>query len=134
MHAELMLKLKSTPCQIECIEKYVTSLMNSCKFNQEVYDNILISLTEAVNNAIIHGNEKDEKKYVRVNCEERSEEVVISISDEGRGFNPHQVPDPTLPQNRDCCGGRGVFIMKQLSDKINFLDSGRTVQMHFKIA
>ena len=129
-----MLKIRSTPCQISCIEKYVTSLMNSCKFNQEVYDNILISLTEAVNNAIIHGNKKDEKKYVRVKCEERSEEVVISISDEGRGFNPHQVPDPTLPQNLDCCGGRGVFIMKQLADKINFLDSGRTVQMHFKIA
>lgn len=134
MHHELMLKIKSTPNQIKCIETYVQNLSNSCKLTQEVYDNILISLTEAVNNAIIHGNENDENKFVRVNCEERKQEVVIRISDEGRGFNPHEVADPTLPQNLDCCGGRGVFIMKQLSDKLCFLDSGRTVEMHFKLA
>lgn len=134
MHHELMLKIKSSPNQVQCIEGYVSTLKKTCKFTQEVYDNILISLTEAVNNAIIHGNEKDENKYVRVNCEERSEEVVIRISDEGQGFNPHEVADPTLPQNLECCGGRGVFIMKKLSDKISFLDSGRTVEMHFKLA
>ncbi len=134
MHHELMLKIKSTPCQVSCIETYVANLRKTCKLTQEVYDNILISLTEAVNNAIIHGNKKDESKYVRVNCVEKKQEVVIRISDEGRGFNPHDVVDPTLPQNLECCGGRGVFIMKQLSDKISFLDSGRTVEMHFKLA
>ena len=134
MHNELMLKLKSTPCQVKCIETYVSDLMKNCRFDQKVYDNILISLTEAVNNAIIHGNGNDENKYVKVRCEERTQEVIIRISDEGKGFNPHQVPDPTLPQNLECCGGRGVYIMKQLSDEINFLDSGRTVEMHFKIA
>lgn len=134
MSQELMLKIKSTPCQIKHIQDYVQDLMNRAKFNQDVYDNILISLTEAVNNAIIHGNEKDENKFVRVNCRESKQAVVIRISDEGSGFNPHEVADPTLPQNLDCCGGRGVFIMKQLSDKIDFLDSGRTVEMHFKIA
>jgi len=134
MHQELMLKLKSSPCQIKHIENYVTSLMNTCKFTQTVHDNILISLTEAVNNAIIHGNKKDSNKFVKVNCIEAKKKVVITISDEGRGFNPHQVADPTLVSNRDCCGGRGVYIMKQLSDKIDFLDSGRTVKMHFKLA
>ena len=108
--------------------------MCSCNFDQKIYDNILISLTEAVNNAIIHGNKEDESKFVIVNCEGRKQEVVITISDEGRGFNPHQVPDPTLPQNLECCGGRGVFIMKQLSDEIKFHDSGRTVEMKFKMA
>lgn len=134
MSDELVLKIKSSPAHIDCIEQFVKSLKKRVKLNQEVHDNILISLTEAVNNAIIHGNKKDENKYVRVNCVEASEKVVITISDEGRGFNPHQVPDPTLPQNLDCCGGRGVFIMKQLSDRLNFLDSGRTVEMHFRIA
>jgi len=134
MHHELMLKIKSTPSQIRFIESYVSNLKRTCNFNQEVYDNILISVTEAVNNAIIHGNEKDENKFVRVNCDQRQQEVIIRISDEGRGFNPHEVADPTLPQNVACCGGRGVFIMKQLSDEIKFLDSGRTVEMHFKIS
>ncbi len=134
MSDALELKLKSTPCQVQCIEKFVSSMRQRANFTQEVYDNILISLTEAVNNAIIHGNQNDENKIVSVNCVEEQQEVVITITDQGSGFNPHQVPDPTLPHNLECCGGRGVFIMKQLSDQINFLDSGRTVQMHFKIA
>lgn len=134
MSNDLLLELKSSPCQVACIEDYVKSLMNLNNFTQEIYDNILISLTEAVNNAIIHGNQKDDNKFVRVKTIAAKREVVIQISDEGRGFNPHNVPDPTLPQNLDCCGGRGVYIMKQLSDKLNFLDSGRTVEMHFKIA
>ena len=109
-------------------------MMSKVKFTQEVHDNILISLTEAVNNAIIHGNQKDENKFVSVNCVEAKQEVVIKISDEGKGFNPKMIPDPTKIQNLGCCGGRGVFIMKQLADSIRFLDSGRTVVMHFKIA
>jgi len=134
MSDNLKLKLKSSPCQVQCIETFVSSIRSKTNFKQEIYDNILISLTEAVNNAIIHGNQKDENKYVRVKCVEKKKDLVITISDEGRGFNPHNVPDPTLPHNIDCCGGRGVFIMKQLSDKLNFMDSGRTVQMHFRIA
>jgi len=132
MQQQLMIKLKSTPSQIDKIESYVSTLQSTCNFNQEVHDNILISLTEAVNNAIIHGNKEDESKYVKVNCLEGNSEVIIRISDEGRGFDPHDLADPTSPQNLQCCGGRGVYIMKQLSDKISFLDSGRTVEMHFK--
>jgi len=129
----LTLKIKSTPCQVEHIPAYVQRLQSTCRFTQEVYDNILISLTEAVNNAIIHGNKKDDSKHVVVLSREENKKVVIRISDEGTGFDPKNVKDPTLPQNVDCCGGRGVFIMKQLSDGINFLDSGRTIEMHFKI-
>lgn len=131
MQHALMLKIKSSPNQIKYIESYVASLMHKCKLTKEVHDNILISLTEAVNNAIIHGNKADKSKFVNINCEERNQKVVIRISDEGIGFNPSKVADPTLPENIECCGGRGVFIMKQLSDKIDFLDNGRTVEMHF---
>jgi len=134
MQQSLILKLKSSPCQIKHIESYVSSLMSKCKFTREIHDNILISLTEAVNNAILHGNKADVKKFVNINCEEQAEKVVIRISDEGTGFNPKKVADPTLPENIDCCGGRGVYIMQQLSDKIKFLDNGRTVEMHFHIA
>ncbi len=132
MHNQLFLKIKSSPCQIKYIETYVNKLMDACKFEQEVHDNILISVTEAVNNAIIHGNKEDKSKFVQVDCIEKGADVVIRISDEGVGFNPNELADPTAAQNIDCCGGRGVFIMKQLADKIDFLDSGRTVEMHFK--
>ena len=131
MQQKLVLRIKSKPDQIKTLESFVLSLMEKCKLSQETHDNILISLTEAVNNAIIHGNKKDQKKYVNINCVNRKTKVVIRISDEGTGFNPRNVADPTLKENIDCCGGRGVFIMKQLSDAIQFLDEGRTVEMHF---
>ncbi len=134
MNEDLNLTLKSSPCQIILIEKFVKNMMCKCNFDQDVYDNILISLTEAVNNAIIHGNKTNVEKMVRVDCREKTQKVVIRISDEGEGFNPQEVKDPTLLENIECCGGRGVFIMKQLSDEILFLDNGRTVEMHFKTA
>lgn len=95
---------------------------------------MLISLTEAVNNAIIHGNKADAKKFVKINCKEKTHEVVIRISDEGTGFNPLEIKDPTLPENIAECGGRGVFIMRELADQLVFLDDGRTVELHFKTA
>ena len=128
---KLVLRIKSRPDEIKTLESFVLSLKVKCKLSQETHDNILISLTEAVNNAIIHGNKKDQKKYVNIDCINGKTKIVIRISDEGPGFNPHNVADPTLIENRDCCGGRGVFIMKQLSDSIQFLDEGRTVEMHF---
>jgi serine/threonine-protein kinase RsbW len=134
MTEDIQLKLKSSPCQVKHVEELVKSLMCKCQLNQEVCDNILISLTEAVNNAIIHGNKEDIEKYVNIKCKESSTKVIIQISDEGNGFNPQGIKDPTLPENIECCGGRGVFIMKSLSDQLLFLDNGRTVELHFKTA
>ena len=134
MTGDIHLKLKSSPCQIKHIEDFVKNLMCKCHVTSEMYDNILISLTEAVNNAIIHGNKADIRKYVNIKCREKTQKIIIRISDEGSGFDPRNVKDPTLPENIEECGGRGVFIMKELSDKIVFLDNGRTVELHFKTA
>lgn len=131
MHDALLLKIKSSPCQIKYIESFVKSLKSHCNITQDIHDNILISLTEAVNNAIIHGNQKNIKKFVAIQCTEVKQKIVIRISDEGHGFNHNSLPDPTLPSNIECCGGRGVFIMKELSDEIHFLNNGRTIEMHF---
>lgn len=131
MSEALMLKLKSSPCQIKYLETFMESLKKRCKMNQDVHDNIFISLTEAVNNAIIHGNKQNQKKFVDISCREIERKIVVRISDEGVGFNPHNLQDPTKSENLDCCGGRGVFIMKQLSDRILFLNNGRTIEMHF---
>ena len=97
------------------------------------FPDILISLTEAVNNAILHGNNADESKTVEISMEGKSSGVAISVTDEGKGFDPNEIPDPTAPENIECCGGRGVFIMSRLADKITFENNGSTVQMFFKL-
>lgn len=107
--------------------------MERLNIDQNLYPNILISLTEAVNNAMVHGNRLDVRKKIVVTCHEKDNEIRFFISDEGSGFDPFQLPDPTSEERIEQEGGRGVFLMKQLTDEIHFLDQGRTVQLMWKI-
>jgi len=133
MIKHMNLTLKSTPCQVSKLETYVQEIMTQCKLKEEMYANILISLTEAVNNAIIHGNKKDANKQVCIECQHSSQSIVIKIEDEGKGFNPTQIKDPLSQERRSLCGGRGVLIMNELSDRVHYHKNGSQVEIHFKI-
>lgn len=130
-----MLELQSNPGSISYIEPYVNRIVEDFGIDDEIYGNILISLTEAVNNAIIHGNKKDFSKMVRIKLlQKRSrKQIAFQVSDDGPGFNFEQLPDPTAPENIMKLGGRGVFLMQQLSDNMEFMDNGSTVEINFNI-
>lgn len=128
-----MLTISSNPNNILEVESYLKKLDFDFAFHSEKYADILISLTEAVNNAIIHGNKNDESKNVHIHVREKDKGLAFCVTDEGVGFNPSRVPDPTCAENIECCGGRGVYIMKALSDDITFEDEGRTVEMYFDL-
>lgn len=128
-----MLTISSNPNNILEVESYLKKLDCDFSFHEEKYADILISLTEAVNNAIIHGNKSDETKLVHIKVEEKKYGLTFCVTDEGIGYNPNNVPDPTVEENLDCCGGRGVHIMKALSDNIKFENEGRTVEMYFDL-
>jgi anti-sigma regulatory factor (Ser/Thr protein kinase) len=127
----MVLQMKSNSTCVKEVEKYVRQLFDQFGLDVELYPNILISLTEAVNNAVQHGNCYDVTKHVRVCTEKYGRYVHCEISDEGRGFDPNVLPDPTAPENVEKPGGRGVFLMRQLSDSISFKDNGRTVELKF---
>ncbi len=93
----------------------------------------MVAVTEAVNNAIIHGNGKDKNKEVDLSLEIGKEKLFFTIKDQGKGFNPDALPDPTAPENILSIGGRGIFLVKNLADKVDFLDEGRTVKMTFNV-
>ena len=99
-----MLKLRSNANSISKIEPYVERVATEYAICEKKYPNILISVTEAVNNAIIHGNKNDDSKIVAVNVARIDQGISFKISDQGRGFNPSDVPDPTAPDRLDCCG------------------------------
>ncbi|MEY4030981.1 MAG: hypothetical protein RL284_1097 [Bacteroidota bacterium] len=128
-----MLKLPSNLRSINVLDSFVQDLVHQYKISQEVHGNMLISLTEAVTNAITHGNHYDENKVVKINLQKKSDTIAIRVSDQGCGFDPTSVPDPTCDENICKCGGRGVFLMQRLCDQIQYKDNGRTVEMHFKI-
>ncbi|MFK8103535.1 MAG: ATP-binding protein [Saprospiraceae bacterium] len=128
-----MLTLTSSPDNVANVEPFVEKLVAEYQISPDVYGNILISLTEAVTNAIIHGNNNDATKLVMVNLKKLKNKLAFYITDEGNGFDFANLPDPTAPENLLKIGGRGVFLMRQLSDKVSFSNNGSTVEIYFNI-
>ena len=128
-----MLKITSDPKNVERVEPFVERLTGTYKISPDKYGNILISLTEAVTNAIKHGNQYDKKKSVSVFCKKSECSLAFIVSDEGAGFDYNSLPDPTAPENLLKIGGRGVFLIRQLSDSVKFLNNGSTVEIQFNI-
>ena len=129
----IMLKLSSNPRNIALVESFVEKAVSKYEINPDVYGNILITLTEAVNNAIIHGNSNDESKTVQIQLRKQEGWLAVRVTDEGCGFDPNNLPDPTAPENLMQVGGRGVFLMHQLSDMLLFHNNGSTVEMRFNL-
>lgn len=93
-------------------------------------DEIQLALREALNNAVRHGSSLDPQKQIQVACRcDAREGVWIMVRDEGPGFDPDKVPDPTKPENLERLSGRGVFMIRQLMDRVEYRDSGRELHM-----
>jgi serine/threonine-protein kinase RsbW len=127
----LSLELVSAPESITKVEPLLQRLAKRVPISTETYSNILLALTEAVNNAILHGNKSDHSKKVLVHTYYSHETIVFEVSDEGSGFDAELVPDPTLPENIEIPGGRGVFLMQNLCDNLLYTDKGRTARLTF---
>ncbi len=130
-HSDVLLVLPSRMSSVAELEGFVNQLMVSCKLTRELQGNLLITLTEAVTNAIRHGNQLAEDKCVRIEVWRKRNELRVVVKDEGVGFEPSSLPDPTSPDRREVEGGRGVFLMRSLSDEIKFAERGTAVEMCF---
>jgi serine/threonine-protein kinase RsbW len=128
------LKISSKTENLNLVEKMINNVCSQYSINEDNYGNILIALTEAVNNAIYHGNKSDPDKMVEIAFEPNGKNsFVFTVKDEGKGFEYNSLPDPTDPDRIDQPNGRGVFLMRNLADKVEFFDGGRTVAMSFNL-
>jgi serine/threonine-protein kinase RsbW len=118
---------------IALVEQLVDSVCSYFNVKEDYYGNILISMTEAVNNAIVHGNKLDPEKQVKVLFSADDNRLTFVIEDEGPGFDYENLPDPTAPENIEKPNGRGVFLMRHLADACVFEDDGRLVTLSFNI-
>ena len=131
----LVKKLVRDRKSIAAVEPTMQRLRQELKINDEKYYNMLITVTEAVNNAIIHGNKCNPEKNVELKIIANKKEVCISISDEGEGFDPGDVPDPRNSENLLLDHGRGIFLIRQLSNalKIHSSNSGTVMTIVFNL-
>lgn len=118
---------------IRIVENFIDNFTAEAGVKKESYGKIIVATLEAVNNAIVHGNKSDIGKNVIIELKYDAASVTIKVTDEGSGFIPENVPDPTRPENIESVNGRGVFLMTHLSDEISYNDYGNSVTMKFKI-
>lgn len=116
---------------IRMIESFIDNAKERFHLDDDIYGNIMIAVTEAVNNAIKHGNNSDRSKNVQLTLHFQESLIKFTVKDEGSGFDHHNLPDPTAPENIEKPGGRGIFLMKHLSDEVEFKDNGRIVELSF---
>lgn len=125
------LRISSDTQNIRLVERVIDDVCDQYKVNEDRYGNILIAVTEAVNNAIQHGNHNNPEKSVTITYNIDPSSITFFINDEGNGFDHKNLPDPTAPENIDKISGRGIFLMKNLSDNLQFSDNGKQVQLKF---
>jgi serine/threonine-protein kinase RsbW len=126
---------QSNPKEIACIEQFLQQISKKISIDEETMDRLLVSCTEAVNNAIVHGNHSDPSRKIKICCMMGSQVVTVRVKDEGEGFDPDILQDPREEKNLLKENGRGVFLMRSLMDSVvvKKMKSGSVVEMKVKI-
>ena len=127
------ISLASESKSLLVLEEWINKLCDLYQISVEQYGNVLIAITEAVNNAIIHGNKNIANKKTDIEYNIENQTITFTIFDEGTGFDFNDLPDPTSPENLEKPQGRGIFLMNHLADEVNFIDNGNVVQLKFSI-
>ena len=118
----------------DAVEQMVRRCAPICADTHRLYFNFRVGLTEAIANGVLYGNGQDPAKKVRVELHFEDLGIRVRVTDEGRGFDPATVPDPTLPENISKPTGRGIFLMRALMDEVRFNSSGNSVTLLLRLA
>lgn len=128
------LSVPSELSSVSIVESLIDRVCGSLGVHEDAYGNILIAVTEAVNNAVIHGNCFKSDVDVDVEVLDVDDRLCFTIKDKGKGFDFSNLPDPTAPENIEKENGRGIFLIKNLADELIFDDGGRVVNIYFNRA
>lgn len=118
---------------IQKVEPYLKELQQQVSFSDDDFDRIMLALSEATTNAIVHGNKEDTKKDVVISSFLEDNTLFISVKDEGEGFEPADLPDPLKEENLLNEGGRGVYLIEQYADNVTYSEKGTRLDMKFEL-
>ena len=125
------ISIPSTQEYLSDVDIFIEGILRGYGINESIIADIAISVSELVNNAIDHGNKKNEEKRVTVTIEKNSEDVSLTVTDEGAGFNPDELDDPLAEENLLKEVGRGIFIVRSLMDKVDIMPSKKGTKITF---
>jgi serine/threonine-protein kinase RsbW len=129
LNATKILVIKSDKSELKKVEKFVTDVFREFNLTRNNFNKTLLCISEAVINSIEHGNQFDRKKSVTIQMECNKDELHVEIYDEGEGFDLSNVENPTKRENIKRESGRGIYIIKSLSDSLQYNKKGNSVQL-----
>jgi len=130
---QVKIQIPSLIENIRVVESFIDNSKDTFQIEDDIYGNIIVAVTEAVNNAIRHGNKFDKDKNVYLSLYVQPNQLKFEIEDEGLGFNHENLDDPTAPENIENPGGRGIFLIRHLADAVEFSNEGRRVELTFQL-
>lgn len=130
---QVKIQIPSLVENIRVVESFIDNSKDTFHIEDDIYGNIMVAVTEAVNNAIRHGNKFDKDKNVYLSLYVNQDRVRFEVEDEGPGFDYTNLIDPTAPENLENPGGRGIFLIRHLADEVKFHKDGRNVQLTFML-
>ncbi len=134
MPQDLVLDLPNDLASIEEAVDFVMDRCSSCSEEpRKLRLNLRVGLSEALANAMLYGNGRDPGKRVKVEVAFQNTAITARVTDEGRGFNPYHIPDPTCAGNLLKSQGRGIFLMRKLLDEVHFNDRGNSVTLVLRL-
>jgi serine/threonine-protein kinase RsbW len=122
-------RIASHPAEARRIQEEIERLLQTCQFGEHDLFAIKLAVEEALVNAIKHGNQMDPRKKVHVSYRILPDHFEIHITDEGTGFDPRDVPDPTTPENLERPCGRGLMLMRHYMCEVCYNERGNSVRM-----
>ncbi len=125
--------VSSDPNLIPEVDEFIFDKINSLNLDEDALSNLSLAVSEALSNAMVHGNKLDPNKDVTVSIKISNDKLVLSIEDEGSGFDPTSVPDPTMPENILKDSGRGIHIMRSFIDQVSYDFSSQRTKLMFTI-
>jgi serine/threonine-protein kinase RsbW len=114
------LEIESDPNNLITVEEFVNYFCKDVKLPEEKLSDVLLAVTEATTNAIIHANKSNASKLVTIDVEIKNSKLIVKVKDEGEGFDPGEIPDPTEPENLLKDHGRGVYLMRVYMDDLEY--------------
>lgn len=114
------IEVESDPNNLITVEEFVNYFAKDLGLNDDQLSVLLLAVTEATTNAIIHANKCDLSKLVTIHAHIEDSRLIVKVKDEGKGFDPSTVPDPTEPENLLKDSGRGVYLMKVYMDEVRY--------------
>jgi serine/threonine-protein kinase RsbW len=126
------LLLNSTYEESEKVPDFTSDIQKKSNLTDETTGNLMLLLSEAVTNAIVHGNKLDASKQVIAEVQIEPDKVISTVKDNGEGFDPAVTKDPLAEENLLKEGGRGVFLIHELADSVEYLENGTKIRFVIK--